>query len=205
MVSTSSRCAQCNVLRYQTCHASNQDTFLHSLHSYSCPPPNNTKHFDSWQGRVFSPFLPKRVFDFEPIYSPVRWTSMVKLPQETHHSPVVWRVTELPTLLLSTTNKMQRYTIFFITVHALHVSVGFSAHHQELKNCRHSIEYMPSLLAATASVGELELEFQLTYASGSSEQSWHILDAVCTVLSSWWWAEKPTKTCGALTVITNIV
>jgi hypothetical protein len=28
---------------------------------------------------------------------------------------------------------MQRYTIFFITVNALHVSGGSSAHHQELK------------------------------------------------------------------------
>ena len=28
---------------------------------------------------------------------------------------------------------MQRYTIFFITVNALHVSGGFSAHHQELE------------------------------------------------------------------------
>jgi len=51
---------------------------------------------------------------------------------------------------VSTTNKMQRYTIFFITVNALHVSGGFSAHHQELKNCIHSIGYMPGLLAATA-------------------------------------------------------
>jgi len=31
------------------------------------------------------------------------------------------------------------------------------AHHQELKNYTHSIGYMPSLLAATASVGELQL------------------------------------------------
>jgi len=38
-------------------------------------------------------------------------------------------------VFLSTTNKMQRYTIFFIVVSALHVSSGFSAHHQELKNC----------------------------------------------------------------------
>jgi hypothetical protein len=28
---------------------------------------------------------------------------------------------------------MQRYTIFFVVVNALHVSGGFSAHHQELK------------------------------------------------------------------------
>ena len=53
------------------------------------------------------------------------------------------------------TNKMQRYTIFYITVNALHVSGGFSAHYQELKNCTHNIWYMSSLLAATASVGEL--------------------------------------------------
>jgi hypothetical protein len=57
---------------------------------------------------------------------------------------------------------MQRYTIFVITVNALNVSGGFSAHHQELKNCTHSIGDMPSLLAATA--------------------AWHIPDPVCTVL-----------------------
>jgi len=44
-------------------------------------------------------------------------------------------------ILLSTTNKMQRYTVFFIAVNALHVSDGFSAHHKELKNCTHSIVY----------------------------------------------------------------
>ena len=56
---------------------------------------------------------------------------------------------------------MQRYTVFFITVNAVHFSGGFSAHHQELKNCTYS------LLAATA--------------SGSSKQAWHIHDVVCTV------------------------
>jgi len=46
---------------------------------------------------------------------------------------------------------MQRYTMFFITVNDLHVSGGFAAHHQEHNNCTHSIWYMSSLLAATAS------------------------------------------------------
>jgi hypothetical protein len=46
---------------------------------------------------------------------------------------------------------MQRYTIFFITVNALHVPGCFSVHHQENKNCTHSFGYVPSLLAATAS------------------------------------------------------
>jgi hypothetical protein len=72
---------------------------------------------------------------------------------------------------------MQRYTIFLIIVNALHVWDAFSAHHQELKNYTHSIRYMSSLLAATASAGEL---FQFTHASGSSKQAC-ISDAVCTV------------------------
>jgi hypothetical protein len=59
-------------------------------------------------------------------------------------------------ILLSITNKMRRYTIFFITVNALHISGSFSAHHQELKTT-HSIGYVPGLLAAAASVGELVL------------------------------------------------
>jgi hypothetical protein len=41
-------------------------------------------------------------------------------------------------------NKMQRNTIFFIAINALHVSGGFSAHHQELKLYKQQ-------LAATAS------------------------------------------------------
>jgi hypothetical protein len=55
-------------------------------------------------------------------------------------------------VILSITNKMQRYTIFFVTVNAVHVSGGFSAHHQELKNCTHSIGYVLAMLAAAASL-----------------------------------------------------
>jgi len=33
-----------------------------------------------------------------------------------------------------TSNTMQRYTMVFITINALNVSGGSSAHHQELKN-----------------------------------------------------------------------
>ena len=63
---------------------------------------------------------------------------------------------------------MQRYTIFFIVVSALHVSSGFSAHHQEIKNCTRSIGYLSDLFGATASVGESEIP--LTHASGRTEQ-----------------------------------
>ena len=34
----------------------------------------------------------------------------------------------------SITNKMQRYTMVFITINAVHVSCGSFAHHQELKS-----------------------------------------------------------------------
>jgi hypothetical protein len=53
----------------------------------------------------------------------------------------IWHSWDRASLMyfLSIANKMQRYTIFFIIVNALHVSGGFSAHHQELKNCTHSI------------------------------------------------------------------
>jgi len=54
---------------------------------------------------------------------------------------------------------MQRYTIFFIIVNDVDVSNGFSVHHQEFKNCTHSIGYtrISSLLAVTASLGEMDI------------------------------------------------
>jgi hypothetical protein len=62
------------------------------------------------------------------------------------------------------TNKMQRNTIFFIAVKALHVSGGFSAH-QGFNNCTCSVWYLLSLVAVTASVVEME---HLNHASSSS-------------------------------------
>ena len=72
---------------------------------------------------------------------------------------------------------MQRYTILFITVNALHVSGGLSAHHQELQNCTHSIGFLPSFSAATASgnsrkawkLESLNLLVSVQTADGASE------------------------------------
>jgi hypothetical protein len=47
--------------------------------------------------------------------------------------------------MLIVTNKMQRNTIFFIVIKALHVSGGFPTHYQELKNCTCSIWYLLSM------------------------------------------------------------
>ena len=94
-------------------------------------------------------------------------------------------------VFLSTTNKMRHYTIFFIVVSALHVSSGFSAHLQEIKYCACSIGYLSKLFAATANVGESEL--QLTYVSGSSKQVSQVSDAACTVFELLMISGKTTR------------
>jgi hypothetical protein len=55
-------------------------------------------------------------------------------------------------VLFSETNKMQRNTVFFIAVKALHVSGDFPAQHQEVKNCTYIFWYLSCLIAATAGV-----------------------------------------------------
>jgi hypothetical protein len=54
---------------------------------------------------------------------------------------------------------MQRFTVIFIAVSALHVSGGFSAHHQELKLYIQHLVYV---------------NCQLIHASGNSKQASHI-------------------------------
>jgi hypothetical protein len=100
-------------------------------------------------------------------------------------------------ILLSTTSKMQLYTIFFIIFNAVHVSGHFSAHHQELKNCTHNICYVPGLLAATANWSSNSPML----AVAASKLDIHQM----LFLGSGWWAEKPPETCRALTIIKNIV
>ena len=39
---------------------------------------------------------------------------------------------------------------------------------------------------------------QVLWQLAATEPVWHILDAVCTVLDSWWWTERPSETCRIL-------
>jgi len=94
-------------------------------------------------------------------------------------------------IILSIAKKIQRYTIFCITVNALHIWGGFSAHHQELKKTVHTASGM--CLAC--------LLLQLGWVSRNN--STYIRCSVYSFLSSWWWAEKPPETYIALTVIKN--
>jgi len=116
----------------------------------------------------------------------------------------IWKVTvnfeHLPgqtSLYLSITNKMQPYTMVFITINALHVSGGSSAHHQELKTVYTASGFCP---AFSASYRYREW-FGTTHPAEEARQ---IPDAVYTVLSSWWWAEEPPETCRAF-IVTNTV
>ena len=58
----------------------------------------------------------------------------------------------------------------------LHVSDGLSAHHQEIKTVRTATGICQTDTAVCCSV-------------------WHMPVAVCTVLISWWWTERPSETC----------
>jgi hypothetical protein len=55
----------------------------------------------------------------------------VKRPYFIHAVYFVQRTDD--SITVSITKKMQRYTVFFITVNAVHILGGFSAHQQELK------------------------------------------------------------------------
>jgi len=43
-----------------------------------------------------------------------------------------------------------------------------------------------------------EMEHLVPASKQSVESVWHIPDAVCTVLDSWWWSERPSETCRVL-------
>jgi hypothetical protein len=63
---------------------------------------------------------------------------------------------------------MQRYTIVFITINALHVSGGSSAHHQELKLYTQHQVFVEHFLLLTVIVSE----FQLSCVSSEPRHSY---------------------------------
>ena len=65
----------------------------------------------------------------------------------------------------SATNKMQRYTMVFITVNALDVSGVSSAHHQEPKTV-----YTTSGICQALSASYIYREFHLTHDSGKKQK-----------------------------------
>ena len=40
--------------------------------------------------------------------------------------------------------------------------------------------------------------FRTVFPQAATEPVWHVPDAVCTVLGSWWWTKRPSETCRML-------
>ena len=64
------------------------------------------------------------------------------------------------------------YTVFFIIISAVHVSGGFSAHHQELIKLYVQPWVLSCFLLSTAGVDGLELfQFQSIHTSGREQET----------------------------------
>jgi hypothetical protein len=100
----------------------------------------------------------------------------------------------------SNTNQMHNISNFILFWNnTLHVSDGLSIYHQESKTT-YCITYMSyRFLWLLASENELELQFHFVPNSKQTSVSvGHTPDAVCTVLDSWWWTERPSEICRVL-------
>ena len=129
-----------------------------------------------------------QLFGQSPAFPVYNSNDMIRIPQS---SPLA--IPAAPPWLMTT-----NYSRGIIRDALASDAIGISELILQLLKCFFCVMFDDS---ATASVCELEL----THASGRSKQAWHIPDAVCTVLNTWWWAEKPPETCRALTVIKTIV
>jgi hypothetical protein len=74
---------------------------------------------------------------------------------------------------------MQRNTMFFIVVSAVHVSSGFSAHHQELKNCTCSICTCQTFVLLPLAVCTV---FELLMMSGKTARYMYSTDKIKNIV-----------------------
>ena len=70
---------------------------------------------------------------------------------------------------------------FYFGNDTLHISDGLSVHHQEFK----------TVYTAT---GICQTDTAVRLLGGLAVSVWHIPVAVCTVLNTWWWTERPSET-----------
>jgi len=62
--------------------------------------------------------------------------------------------------------------MFFIIISAIHISAGFSAHHQELIKLNGCLGYCHAFLLSTAGVDGLELRSSLSTPTVDSRKAW---------------------------------
>jgi hypothetical protein len=134
----------------------------------------NGPRFESrWKNTFSVSYQPR--YPPQPTHLPLKEVTVFLLGEEGKVAGVWhWTPISIKRILLNITNKMQRYTIFFILVNDLHVPGGFSAH-QELKNYTHSIwySYLSACLLLPLVVAASKLDiYPMLYVH---------------FLSSWWW------------------
>ena len=100
----------------------------------------------------------------------------------------------------SNTNQMHQFLKFILFCSStLHVSEVSPPVIRSLRLYIQHQVYVIQFSWLLASGNSMELQFQLVPASKQSAESvWHTPDAVCTVLDSWWWTERPSETCRML-------
>jgi hypothetical protein len=98
------------------------------------------------------------------------------------------------------TAKPTRCTSFsnlFYSAAALYMLRSF-VHHQESKTV-HAASGICQTDSADCLLAGTRWNFHFVPASKqSAESEWHIPDAACTVLDSWWCTERPSETCRVL-------
>jgi hypothetical protein len=104
------------------------------------------------------------------------------------------RVYYVPTVIPTRCTCLSNYLFLHNT---LHVSDGLSVHHQEFKTVHTATGICQADTATCLLAGTRwnSMEFLLLPASKQTAISlWHMPVAVCKVLNSWWWTERPSET-----------
>ena len=122
------------------------------------------------------------------------WNSAAHLRRQ-HLATVKWRqfrtnAENSETGFYSKTNKMHQSIKFILFWNDnLHVSDGLSVHLQEFKTL-----YTTTGMCQTDNAVCL-LATGICQSKQTAISVWHTHVAVCTVLNSWWWTERPSETC----------
>jgi len=98
-----------------------------------------------------------------------------------------WRITTRCISIVKPTRCTSFSNLFYFCSSTLYISDGLSVRHQESKTV-----HTTTGISQTDSADCLLAGTRLPASKQSAESVWHILDAVCTVLDSWWRTERPS-------------
>jgi hypothetical protein len=92
--------------------------------------------------------------------------------------------------------ELQRFLDLFISINCSTCFRLFLRPSSGAQNCTYNVRYCQTNTAACWYRGWDRSQFHLIHDGSSIGLT--IPDVVCTVLCSWWWAEKPPETCRAI-------